>query len=134
MTISNTKVKGSGRATIIGRRKDDTRTEYARLGWEHARQGKPFDYNLVDSIHRVQGMSYELYRTIAIGLKARKIRVYHWDEMFKNKIPNNVNECIKNWYTAKMHDLDNDLPNGEKGWKSNNPDWDIERDSQIAVY
>jgi hypothetical protein len=56
--------------------KNDPRLPYSQRGWEDARAGKPFDYNLVDAAEtKARAYAYELSRHRVILLKAMNLPV-----------------------------------------------------------
>ena len=59
--------------------KGDVRTPYARRGWEDARQGRPFDYALVDRIDSYCAGSYELMRLRVMALIDAGFNVPRWN-------------------------------------------------------
>ena len=73
--------------------KGDKRLPYCQAGWEDARNGRPFNYELTDRVSRVYGHAYELARHRVITLKALNIAVPAWNAA--NSLPPKVSAAIK---------------------------------------
>lgn len=67
-----------GRKKRIGYR-GDGRVPYARQGWEDARQGRPFDYALLDrAADRAFAAAYETMRLRVLALRDAGMTVPQW--------------------------------------------------------
>ena len=61
------------------RAKGDYRTPYVRAGWESARKGEAFDYNMVDrAINHHAGAAYETGRQLVLALRLAGETVPAW--------------------------------------------------------
>jgi hypothetical protein len=59
--------------------KGDYRTPYIRAGWEDARKGQPFNYDMVDrAINHHAGMAYETARQLVLALRIAGERIPAW--------------------------------------------------------
>lgn len=57
----------------------DYRTPYIRAGWESARKGQPFDYDLVDrAINHHAGAAYETGRQLVLALRLAGETIPAW--------------------------------------------------------
>lgn len=57
----------------------DYRTPYIRAGWEDARKGAPFNYDMVDrAITPYAGMGYETGRQLVLALRIAGERIPAW--------------------------------------------------------
>lgn len=57
----------------------DYRTPYIRAGWEDARTGAPFNYDLVDrAVNHWAGMGYETGRQLVLTLRIAGERIPAW--------------------------------------------------------
>lgn len=67
-----------GKAQTL-QRAGDYRTPYIRAGWEDARTGQPFNYDLVDrAINHHAGMAYETARQLVLALRIAGERIPAW--------------------------------------------------------
>ena len=67
-----------GKAQTL-QREGDYRTPYIRAGWEDARKGMPFNYDLVDrAINHHAGMGYETGRQLVLALRLAGEPVPAW--------------------------------------------------------
>lgn len=61
------------------RAKGDYRTPYIRAGWESARKGQPFDYDMVDrAVNHYAGAAYETGRQLVLALRLAGEAVPAW--------------------------------------------------------
>jgi hypothetical protein len=66
---------------------------YAQVGWEDARFGFPFDYDMVDRAPSpIHGMIYEKMRLAVMMLRQRGDRVPEWRQP-GNDLPEDVFDC-----------------------------------------
>jgi hypothetical protein len=98
----------------------DPRITYAHAGWEDARQGKPFDYNLVDSAPRPdQAHAYENNRLRVFALMAKGHKITKWN--VAEKVPPKIKAAITLANNINMQSRIEGTgfwPIGKAGWQS----------------
>lgn len=107
----------SGRKQRVGF-KNDLRTPYARQGWEDARQGRPFDYQLVDRADRFCAGAYETMRLRVLALRDAGHDIPRW--LTDRTMPPRVTGLVNEAGVLNRGSRENGLgywPVGEKGWQ-----------------
>ena len=85
-------VSGTSRSSL--KAKNDPRVPYCHAGWEDARNGRPFNYALVDAAPtKARAYAYELGRCRVILLKSLNLAVPAWNA--NTTVPPKVAAAIK---------------------------------------
>lgn len=99
-------------------REGDSRTPFARAGWNDARLGYPFDYTLVDRASRALGVAYERARSEVIRARQLGLTVPAWNA---SSIPSRVfalkNALAELQKAEAAEGTPRGWPVGEAGWQ-----------------
>ena len=113
MTIIN-----GGRRKRPLSREGDSRTPYARAGWNDARLGVPFNYALVDRAPRALGIAYERARSEVIRARLLGIAVPAWNaSSIPSRIFGTKNALAEIQKGEAAEGIPRGWPIGKAGWQ-----------------